>query len=175
MSQVQDKPLENQEITIELERQLANLKTEPNSIATVEEIAKIYEQKQQIETAISYYQKIVNLAGDRVDIYLKIASLQVRVKQFAASLRNYQTALKMQPQQPAWVFIGLGDALIKTDRVDEAILAFRKAVELRSDYGLVYAKLASAMAFKNNVLQTIDTYQKAIDLQNKLPFWVYIL
>ena len=169
-NKLKEKPIENKELEIEL----GNLQQKPNSIATLEKIAKIYEQQQQLATAISYYQKIVELNSDRVNIYLKIASLQVRQKQFSASLKNYQTALKIQPQQPAWVFIGLGDALTQTNKIDEAILAFTKATELRSDYGLVYAKLASAMAYQNNDRATIETYQKAVDLQAELPFWVYI-
>ncbi len=65
-------------------------------------------------------------------------------------------------------FIGhddLGDALLQKGSVDEAILHFRKALQLKPDSADVHNNLGSALAQKGNVDEAITHFQKALQIK----------
>jgi len=150
------------------------LEQEPNSIDILNQLAEIYESYNKLEQAISYYDRILSLTPNNNRIQLKLASLKIRQGEFSSALKYFQQVLKIDENQPAWVFIGLGDALNNVGSVNEAILAFRKAITLKPDYGLIYAKLANVLDKNNENHEIINLYQKALELQSELPLWAYI-
>jgi tetratricopeptide (TPR) repeat protein len=174
MDKVEERLAKTTSFPIEITKYQKILEEDPNSIIILNKLATLYENQQKLDKANDYYSRILELTPKDTEIHFKVASLNVRQKKFADALRNYQTALNINPDQPAWVFIGLGDALNNTQRTGEAILAFHKAIELKPEYGLVYAKLASALANQGDNLKAIDNYQKAVELQEQLPLWAYI-
>ncbi|MGK7899521.1 MAG: Stf0 family sulfotransferase, partial [Xenococcus sp. (in: cyanobacteria)] len=150
------------------------LELDSDSISALNGLGEIYENRKEITQASSYYQRIVKLLPNDNSAYLKLASLLFRQDNFKRAIENYNKALEIKTDQPAWVYIGLGDALNRNNQLDEASAAFQKAIEIDPNNGIAYAKLANALANKGNDFEAVDIYQKAFSLQSKQPFWSYI-
>jgi tetratricopeptide (TPR) repeat protein len=67
---------------------------------------------------------------------------------------------------------GLGDILVKQGKIDEALDAYEKAVQLNnSSRGAYYNRLGNTLARENYHLQAIDSFQKAIAMDSNNPFY----
>jgi hypothetical protein len=67
--------------------------------------------------------------------------------------------------QKARVWNNLGFAYRSKDMLDEAISAYKKAIDLNPEYVSAYVNLGVAYAHKNNLRDAIDCYEKAIALK----------
>jgi tetratricopeptide (TPR) repeat protein len=77
---------------------------------------------------------------------MKALSLS-HVGEYERSLACYETLLKEAPETPAF-WVGYGHVLKTVGRVDEAIAAFRNAVELQPALGDAYWQLADLKTFR---------------------------
>ena len=149
------------------------LRLDSNAIRVLGRLAEIYQSQNELSQAINYYQRIIQLMPNDSDTYLKMASLMLRQKNFQGAIDNYNKAITIQPEQPAWPYIGLGDALNSNNQINEALKAFQNAIEIDPNNGLAHSKLAKVLANQGNEQEAIGYYQKAFVLQPKQPFWVY--
>ena len=143
-------------------------------ISALNKLAEIYEKRKDVAQASSYYQRISNLLPNDSQAYLKLASLLFRQEKFKRAIETYNKALEIKSEQPAWFYIGFGDALHRNQQLDEAIVAFRKATEINPNNGIAQAKLAHVLSNKGNDSEAVDIYQKAFSLQPKQPLWAYL-
>ncbi|MGK7950244.1 MAG: tetratricopeptide repeat protein [Xenococcaceae cyanobacterium] len=97
----------------------------------------------------------------------------MRQRDIRGTIANYQKAIALQPEQPAWVYHGLGDALNQNGQLEETIAAYQKAIKLKPDHPNLYLHLAQLYLEKGNLYGLIDAYQKAIRLKPNLPFPIY--
>ena len=58
----------------------------------------------------------------------------------------------------------LGEALARKGRIDEAIIEFEKAIEMRPQYVAAYTSLGAAYGQKGTIDQSISASKKAIEL-----------
>ncbi|MGK7936148.1 MAG: tetratricopeptide repeat protein [Xenococcaceae cyanobacterium] len=130
--------------------------------------------KKNIQREIVEYQKAIELELDNSMVYAKLARVMMAQKNIQEAITNYQKAISLQPEQPPWVYIGLGDSLNQNSQEKKAITAYQKAIELEPNNSMVYAKLARVMMAQKNIQEAITNYQKAISLQPEQPSWVYI-
>ena len=93
------------------------------------------------------------------------------------AIESYQKAIALQPEQPVWVYTGLGEALERNGQIEEAIAVYQKAIEIMPDNCRVQAKLATLMMREGNIEGAVTAYQKAITQANaqkpKQPEWFY--
>lgn len=63
-------------------------------------------------------------------------------------MRSFERAIRMSPVDPLlhMTFIGIGNALMRLRRLDEAIVAFKKALRHNPSFMPAYRGLASAFA-----------------------------
>ncbi len=59
----------------------------------------------------------------------------------------------------------LGNALVKMGKVDEAIVHYRKALQIRPDYAEAHINLGAALVKKDRVGEAIVHYQKALQIE----------
>jgi tetratricopeptide (TPR) repeat protein len=65
----------------------------------------------------------------------------------------------------AFTSLGLGDALIQTGRVEEAIPHYQKALEINPDLAEAHNNLGNALLQKGKVDEAIAHYQKALEIK----------
>ena len=148
--------------------------------------------KKNWSEAIKYYQRLIISQPKNHEIYLKLArTLQrqnhlLRKDSSLESAKNiieinnhksivaYQKAITLQPKQPVWVYIALGDALNQSAQLDEAIFAYQKGFEIKPDSSEVCIKLARAFMSQKQVTKAIELYQKAISSKPQQSPRLYI-
>lgn len=68
------------------------------------------------------------------------------------------------PPRTAEDHLLLGESLARRGRIDDAIVEFQKAIEMRSEYVAAYTSLGAAYGQKGMIDQSISASEKAIDL-----------
>jgi serine/threonine-protein kinase len=82
------------------------------------------------------------------------------------AVRFHTAALAIRPGPGA--YYNLGNALQATGQVDEAIAAFRQAIELQPDFALAYNNLGDALQSKGQTDEAIAAFRRAVRLR---PSW----
>ena len=71
------------------------------------------------------------------------------------------------PPRSAEDHLLLGDFLAQKGKVDEAIVEFERAIEIRTDYAAAYTSLGAAYGQKGMIDQSISASKKAIELDRR--------
>lgn len=99
----------------------------------LKQLASIYEDRQEFDKAIEYYQSIVKHRPTDSLSYANLANLLLKQGKILESIANYQKAISIKSDLPESVYIGLGNALSQNGQADEAIAAHKKAMERQSE------------------------------------------
>ncbi len=91
-------------------------------------------QQGRLDEAITAYREAIKLKPEEPAVYRMLAASQLKFGDSIGAITNYQKAIDLNPHQPFWVYKGLGDALHKQERIDEARIAYQKAMELNPDW-----------------------------------------
>lgn len=76
----------------------------------------------------------------------------------------WRTTIERNPK--AWMaHNNLGSALLQKGQVDDAIVHFRKSVEIKADHADAQANLASALLQKGELDEAVAQYYKALDIK----------
>lgn len=116
----------------------------------------------------------MNKTVDESGVYLERAGMMLRQNNYLGAIENYNKAFALKAQQPAWVYLGLGDALAKNNQLVQAIAAYKKSINLNAKNGIAYAKLGSVMGRMSHEESAIKHYKKAFSFHQDYPIWVYI-
>jgi amino acid adenylation domain-containing protein len=95
--------------------------------------------------------------------YLKNADLEQEIS-------SYQKAIKLDPRQPDWVYLNLGDALIEEGRLDEAITIYHDGLMFHPFNPRLFESLSAAQAKGGDSEQALNCWKEAIALNPALEF-----
>ena len=164
---------------------------------------------EQIDRLIVHYQKALLIKPDNAEIYINLAELYYKRGQLDKTVTACETALRIQPTltgiSKTWagvlqqrgevdaafeMYNALGERLVKEGKLEEAIAAYRSAIEVKPDayqtyYGLgkilqelqrgqeaIYCYLQVISCYQEglHVEQIfVDCYYKLIDIKNNCP------
>ena len=108
---------------------LKALAIDSNTVLALNELGKLYEAEKQFDRAVTYYQQATELQPNESVAYVRLARALMGQNNPTAAIVAYQKAIALKPDSRAWVYHGLGDALIENERTEEAIAAYRKALQ----------------------------------------------
>jgi ubiquinone/menaquinone biosynthesis C-methylase UbiE len=114
------------------------------------------------QTAISCYQKILQLQPQRADIYLKLAHLLQEQQQTTEAIDAYQRATTLKPEQPDWVYHNLGDLLAQQQKYEQAIAIFQELIKtnpFKADQ--FYIKIGDLFHAQNQFFAAKAAYRQA--------------
>jgi tetratricopeptide (TPR) repeat protein len=100
---------------------------------------------------------------DDIAYLMQSADVQCRAGDYEGAARICSEGLKAYPGS-ADLYSCLGDALRGGGRYQEAILSYRKAIELKTDYAGTYYQLAALLQGRGEVDEALALYQKALHL-----------
>ncbi len=106
-----------------------------------------------LEEAREIYPNDVNLILDQANIYYKLEQMD----KFGESM---ELAINLDPSNPT-LFFNLGVISYQQGKVEEAKENYRKAIELKEDYGDAYLNLA--IAIRHNENDIVDELNKTSD------------
>lgn len=82
------------------------------------------------------------------------------------SIECYRQAIKLNSQQPLWVYYRLTELLTKNNILDEAIAVGRQGLEQHPDSHWLHYYLGEALAAKQEWEQAIATYIRSLELKS---------
>ncbi len=94
-------------------------------------------KQERFNEAIAAYTEAIKLRPEDPAVYRMLAASQLKFGDYTGVIASSQKAIDLNPQQPFWVYKGLGDALSKQERFDQAKAAYQKAMELKPDLKVV--------------------------------------
>ena len=139
------------------------LQLNPKCLSALNQLAKIYESRKEFDRAITYLKRVIKFQPNNGRTHARLAKAMMAQKNFQGAIANYQKAIALlQPEQPVWVYVGLGDGLNQNGQIDEAIAAYQKAIALQPKNPAFYVK-QSQMYFQKAQIDTEKAQAGLID------------
>ncbi|MDY6807118.1 MAG: tetratricopeptide repeat protein [Cyanobacteriota bacterium] len=154
------------------------VKLNPNLTAAKNKLAEVWQQLGRWDEAIAYYQSLVNANPNSAEAYQLLADALVEKGQLDAALQNYQKLKELVPEKQdagnklGKVYYLQGEELEKEGKKEEAIAAYRRAVDLNADVDVVYQKLGEILVEKEEWEEAVKVNRKATELNPDFS-WSY--
>lgn len=150
-----------------IEKYLQVLTISPNLLPALNQLASLYETEQQFDLAVSYYQQVVELQPNESICYARLARAMMSQNNIQGAINSYQRAIALKPDCQAWIYHGLGDALIKDGKHKDAIIVYRQALEQQP---LNPTTIKRKLKYALNLEPENPLRQIAISIQQEAPY-----
>jgi tetratricopeptide (TPR) repeat protein len=118
-------------------------------------------KKGDVDGAIAYCQKALELKPDFVDAHNNLGNALLRKGRVDEAIIQFQKALEIMPDNVD-AYNDLGNALLKKGLVDEAIIQFKKALAVEPNNKIVRDNLENALLQKGSVDEVVIRYREAL-------------
>ncbi|HYA90182.1 MAG TPA: adenylate/guanylate cyclase domain-containing protein [Thermodesulfobacteriota bacterium] len=103
----------------------------------------LYSIKEEHEKALAEGKRAVSLDPNGADVYAWYATSLTFAKRPEEAIPLFQKAIRLNPFGPAWYFFNLGNAVRITGRYEEAVSAYKKALQRSPDNLFAHVFLAA--------------------------------
>ena len=123
----------------------------------------IYLHEGKIDTALSDFNKAIELKPDYAKAYNNRGTLYINQNKNDEALKDFDKAIEFMPGSEAF-HLGRGNALKNKNRIDEALMEYDKAISLKPDFAEGYYSRGNLFMSQGKYAQAIEEYTKAIEL-----------
>lgn len=123
--------------------------------------ANVLSKREKLEEALEQVDRLLEQEPDKPAYLAQRAAILVRMGDFARALPCYEYLLSRFPAQ-ATIMLSYGHALKTVGKQEEAITAYRQAIELRPAFGDGYWSLANLKTFRFED-EDIDSMRALVD------------
>jgi predicted Zn-dependent protease len=110
---------------------LQAIETAPRHVHALQQVAGIYEIKQEWQKVLDCCQTLVELRPKNFTAHTRIGRAWQHLGNLHDAIPAYQRALELKAEQPPKVYLDFANALIEQERIDEAIAVYQQALVLR--------------------------------------------
>ena len=128
-------------------------------------------QKGQINKAIAYYQKAIELNPNCHIYYHKLGNIFQQQGQVTNASIYYRQAISINSHH-SWSYHSLGEVLTKKNQLEEAVTCYQKAIAINPDFSWSHYNLGKILQKKNQLEEAKQCYYKAIELDPQY-YWAY--
>jgi Flp pilus assembly protein TadD len=147
----------------------AEIPISPNQESAYSNAAAIYEKQGNLDKALEYYKKAAEIAPNRPELHASMASIYEKKGDQAAAQAEYKALGEADPAHAAVTWFNIGAIAKNSDRNDEAVKAFQKAVELDPAYAAAHRELGYALVKQGNFKGAVAQFNKYLELSPKAP------
>ena len=143
------------------------MNTENNLESNVKSLLQIAVQKKQsgqLEAAIEYYQKALQLKPDYAEVHFNLGNVLEQKGKLVEAIEAYQKALQRKPDY-AEAHSNLGNVLKKQGKLQAAIYSYEQSLKILPNSALTYYNLGHAFAKQGKLSAAVESYQKALRLK----------
>jgi len=148
---------------------LAEIPNSPDQDTNYSNAASIYEKQQKWDKALEYYQKAVEINPKRAELHASLARIYEKKGDQAKAEIEYKTLADVDPANASVTWFNIGAIAKNNDKNDDAVHAFRKAVELDPKYALAHRELGYALVKQGDFAQAVVHMKKYLDLAPRAP------
>ena len=152
---------------------LHHLRIHPDHARAVFNLAYSYQSQGRIDRAMRAYERCLELATDDFNANINYGSLLLRQGEATRAAEHFRRAAAEAPESgaprtKAGAHYNLGLALVRLEKDDEAVVAFKQAVAADPRYAAAHAQLGDAYAQRGRVDLAIDHYFKALAIDPRM-------
>jgi len=148
-----------------LEICLESVKIEPENPHFYRQLGNIQRQIGELETAITSYNKAIELDRSNYDTYLLKGVTYQQLGKLETAIETYEQAQKIEPEKPR-AYLCLGNAYWLQKDVSKAIESYQKAIEIEPKQPVnVYKNLGDAFNKQGKKEEAISAYSFALKLE----------
>jgi len=142
------------------------LEIDPSFVPALANLGTIYAQQQRWQEAIATYQKAIAIQPNFAGVYRNLCRVFSQIGKSEEATECSYAALCLEPEKiTALEYLNIGNTLLEYHKPERAIICYRRAIYLDSNFYEAYCKLAEVMGAAGELNEAIALYQKAIELQ----------
>jgi tetratricopeptide (TPR) repeat protein len=135
----------------------------PESLLIRDSYANFLSRQSQFEEAARQWRTVIRAAPDHFGALVNLGSVLTEIGKISEAITMYERSIEIRPTYMA--YSNLGTANGRAERYEEAVEAFKKALELDDSDWLAWGNLAYVYSWMNGMdTQTIETFEHAIQL-----------
>ncbi|MFM7526930.1 MAG: tetratricopeptide repeat protein [Nodosilinea sp.] len=135
-------------------------------------LGKLLSDQGQWEEALKVHQQGIEIYPQQADLYRGLGIAQENMGDSFGELESYRRAIELDPDQPIWVYLVLGQLLDEQEEVAGAIACYQQGIAQYPDNADLYRMLGVVQEKVDDFAGEINSYRKAIELKPQ-PLWVY--
>jgi Flp pilus assembly protein TadD, contains TPR repeats len=145
----------------------AEIPISPDQDSAYSNAAAIYEKQGNLAKALEYYKKAAEIAPSRPELHASMASIYEKQGNQAAAQAEYKALAAADPGNAAVTWFNIGAIAKNSDRNEEAVKAFQKAVELDPAYAAAHKELGYALVKQGDFKGAVAQFNKYLELEPK--------
>jgi GT2 family glycosyltransferase/tetratricopeptide (TPR) repeat protein len=122
----------------------------------------------RIEAAIEFALLGLKIYPEQVDLYRNLGVACDRQGKVEAVIKNYQQAIILDRQQPAWVYCALIDRLQANKKLEKALEVATQGLTIYPENGELYRWIGVTQFKQRNIAEAIVSYEKALTIEESL-------
>ena len=139
------------------------LALEPERVTILSSYANFLSDQTRFDESIQQYRKVIRLAPDHYAALVNMASVLTEAGDMSAAIVMYERAIEIRPSYMG--YSNLGTAYTRVERYEDAIDAYRSAIELDDSDWLAWGNLAFTYFYMGEDTSLInETFERAISL-----------
>ena len=137
-------------------------------------LAYLYTFQKHYEKGIAEAKQTVEINPNFADGYCHIARILHYVESNIESIELYRKAIRLNPFPPSFYYYQMGYCYLMTDKYEEAIIKFKKAIKLQPDNLPAFIGLAAVYGISGRDEESIHVCKeiKRIDPEFSAERWV---
>jgi tetratricopeptide (TPR) repeat protein len=117
------------------------------------------EHTHDLQASVQRYREAIAIQADFLEAHVDLAGVLWRLADYEGSLHHAQEAMRIDPTQPHAVRI-YGTALLHLNRLDEAEVQLRRAIELKPDFPIAVIDLALLLLLAGKFHEGWQVYER---------------
>ncbi|MDJ0554115.1 MAG: tetratricopeptide repeat protein [Microcoleaceae cyanobacterium MO_207.B10] len=143
----------------------------PKYAKTHYSLGKLSAQQGNLEAAITYYLKAIEIDPKFTEVYYSLADVLVNQKKPEAAVNIYKKAIKIQPN--LWkAHHNLANLLQEMGELDAAVDVYNQSIKLNPKFSWSYHNLGETLVKKEQWSEALLAFHQAIKLNSDSP-WSY--
>jgi tetratricopeptide (TPR) repeat protein len=126
-------------------------------------LGMVYYRQGRKDEAAKTLEKAISLNPKDTCPYDQLGRMHYDLGQYAESIEAFRQEIKLQPSSVAYHFLGNGYYF--TEKLDDAVAAYREAIRLTPNYEEAYLELGKVYNRLGRHGDAIDSYQHALKIQ----------
>lgn len=146
----------------------------PDDVKTLQRLARVSMDTKKDAEAIDAYENIARVQPGNVEAWMSLGHLYHETGQPAKSEAAYTKVAELDPKNAYKTFFNIGALIENREDITEAdnrkaVEAFRKAIEIKPDYGIAHKHLAYALLRQGDMPGAKKAFQRYLELEPRAP------
>ncbi|MGL5080080.1 MAG: tetratricopeptide repeat protein [Microcoleaceae cyanobacterium] len=150
------------------------LKFSPNLQALSQQLQQSLSIYQNLEKKIATARQNIHQNPDSFQLQYQLGNLLSQQQNWDEAIMAYLNSIKFKPENPFWLYQGLGEKLIQRNQLEELVQIYCDAIEINPSSIWCHVNLGELLSQQGKVEESIAYYQAAnyYKIQQFHPDWM---